>query len=283
MPDAPAASARRQSGWGTPLPKICLHLSAFSCQKLANSSQPTANAESRTRVPSPEPRFPIPRPFPHRIRLFQEAVPLPSREEPTVKTALPEATRPHCKLYAVGCELSALLGSGQWIDAQFHHRVVFKIIGDESKLVVDGDRCDRSVGGRQGNAFAGIVTLQQARHTGNWPYNRKVLQALEQFSRPSFLMGSETGIDFCHVDRTAGQQVTLLQKFFEDLVPVMLAVQSVNNDTGIEKVGGHVSGLPLSESAFRPRGATCPPTSLLRVSIRDDLCLSRNRRQIQVP
>jgi hypothetical protein len=66
-----------------------------------------------------------------------------------------------------------------------------------------------------------------------------------------------------HIDRTAGQQVTSLQKFFEDLVPVPLAVQSVNNDACIEKVGGHVSGLPLSESAFRPAGATCPPTWLL--------------------
>ena len=53
-------------------------------------------------------------------------------------------------------------GSGQGIDAQFLHRVMFKIIGDESKLVVDGDGGDRGVGGRQGNAFAGIVTLEIA-------------------------------------------------------------------------------------------------------------------------
>ena len=158
---------------------------------------------------------------------------------------------------------------------------MFKIIGDESKLVVDGDRCDGNVGGGQSNAFASIVTLQQPRQTGNGPNNRKVLQALEQFSRPSFLMGPETGVDLRYVDRTAGEQVALLQEFFEEPVSVPLAVQNVNNDTGIEKVGGHVSGLPRSESAFRPPGAACPPTSLLRVSIRDDLLRSRNRRRLQ--
>jgi len=132
--------------------------------------------------------------------------------------------------------------SGQWVKSQFLHRVVFKIIGDESEFVVDGDRCNGSVSSRQGNAFAAVVTLQQARQTGNWPANREVLQALQQLPSPSFLMGSETSVDFGHADRTAGQQVTLLQKFFEEQVPVMLAVQSVNNDTRIEKVGGRVGG-----------------------------------------
>jgi len=36
--------------------------------------------------------------------------------------------------------------------------------------------------------------------------------------------------------------VTLLQKLFEELAPATLAVQSVNNDTRIEKVGGRVGG-----------------------------------------
>jgi len=85
---------------------------------------------------------------------------------------------------------------------------VFKIITDASKLVVDGDRCDGNVAGGQSNAFAGIVTLQQARQAGNRPNNRKVLQALEQLSRPSFLMGPEAGVDPRYVDRTAGEQVT---------------------------------------------------------------------------
>ncbi len=61
-----------------------------------------------------------------------------------------------------GSERSVLQGSGQGINAQFLHRVMFKIIGDENELVVEGDGCDRNVGARQGNAFAGIVTLQIA-------------------------------------------------------------------------------------------------------------------------
>ena len=111
---------------------------------------------------------------------------------------------------------------------------MFEIIGDESELVVDADRCDDSVRGRQGNAFAAVVSLQQGRQTGNWKGNGKVLQALKQLPRPRILMGAETRVDFGHVDRTAGQQVTLLQKFFEELCPVLLAIQSVNNDTRIE-------------------------------------------------
>jgi len=59
------------------------------------------------------------------------------------------------------------------------------------------------------------------------------LQALEQLSRPSFLRGPEAGVDLRYVDRTAGEQVALLQEFFEKPVPVPLAIQSVNNDTGI--------------------------------------------------
>jgi hypothetical protein len=92
---------------------------------------------------------------------------------------------------------------------------VFKIIGDENKLVVDGDGGDGRVGGCQGNSFAGLVTLQQPCQAGHRPTDGKVLQALQQFPRPRLLLGAEAGINLCHVDRTAGQQVTLLQKFLE--------------------------------------------------------------------
>ncbi len=61
---------------------------------------------------------------------------------------------------------------------------------------------------------------------GNGPNNGKVLQALEQFSRPSFLMGPETGVDPCYGDRTAGQQVTLLQEFLEELISIPLAINT---------------------------------------------------------
>jgi len=51
---------------------------------------------------------------------------------------------------------------------------------------------------------ADLVSLQQARQMDNWLANREVLQALQQFPGPSFLMGSETRVDFGHVDRAAG-------------------------------------------------------------------------------
>jgi len=120
---------------------------------------------------------------------------------------------------------------------------VLEIIGDESKLMVEGDGGDGGVGGRQGDALASIVTLQQTRHTGNWPNNWEVLQALKEFHCASLFVGPKAGADFRNVDRAAGQQMTLLQKCFANLAPIPFAVQSVNNDTCIEKECGHVSGL----------------------------------------
>ena len=68
MPDTPATTARRQSGWGTPLPL------PYPKQNCCNSTTASHPAASRA--------------LPHGIQLLQQAMPSPSREEPTVRTAL---------------------------------------------------------------------------------------------------------------------------------------------------------------------------------------------------
>jgi hypothetical protein len=60
------------------------------------------------------------------------------------------------------------------------------------------------------------------------------LQALEQVQGSGFLVGTQTGVDFGDVDRTACQEMPLVQEFLQQLTPIPLAVDGVDNDASVE-------------------------------------------------
>ena len=68
------------------------------------------------------------------------------------------------------------------------------------------------------------------------------MQAFEQIQRSGFLVRAQTGVYFRDVDRTAGQEVPLLQEFFEQFIPFPFAVDGVDSDAGVEQERGHVNG-----------------------------------------
>jgi hypothetical protein len=110
-----------------------------------------------------------------------------------------------------------------------------------------------------------------------------ILEASEELFGGAFFRRSQPGIDLGYIDGAAGQEVTLCDQAKEELAPAALAIECVNDDAGIQEVGGHLS----AESPVQPLLAFLPnflyPTCRTALEFRVILVLPSSSDVFQSP
>jgi hypothetical protein len=98
----------------------------------------------------------------------------------------------------------------------------------------------RGVSDRQRRAFSPIASLEEAGEPRDGPSQVVILQASQEFFCGGLFFLAHARIHFRHVDGTASQKVSSLDQAQEQIAPAALAVQSVDEDAGVNEVGSHL-------------------------------------------
>ena len=98
------------------------------------------------------------------------------------------------------------------------------VIRNKSKRVNKCYGCDHGISYGEGRASAGIVSFQETCETSHGPSNVVVFKAAQEFLGGLLFFRTNPGIDFGHVNGTAGQEMSLLYEAQKQLTATTLIV-----------------------------------------------------------
>ena len=88
-------------------------------------------------------------------------------------------------------------------------------------------------------AFGGPAALQFAAKLGDLPSDLVKFQAAQKGVRCARLGGSDSGVHFRDVDRTARQEIAALEKRIEEVSAVPFTVHGVHDHGCVQEIDGH--------------------------------------------
>ena len=116
---------------------------------------------------------------------------------------------------------------------------MLSIIGEQRSLAGQSDGSNGHVGKGELLAFLLPITAQQTGLPGDcWSYRQKVQAVDESFGLRLFA-GPKSGVDFGDVDRTTGQDVSLLDELVQQFGAAMPSIEVIKDDGRIEEDGRH--------------------------------------------
>ena len=122
---------------------------------------------------------------------------------------------------------------------QVFHREVLVLSVTRERWNWDSHGRNQTVGKAQSCALASEVALQFARQTGHGEGDGIVVQTGKKVCRLSFFFQPHSGVNLCHIDGAAGQNVAILNETMQELAPILLFVDGVDDDAGIEEESSH--------------------------------------------
>ena len=119
------------------------------------------------------------------------------------------------------------------------HRVILRIVRQQYQLIVDGHSCYQRIRKSQRSASAAVIPFDLPGKFGDRKRNWEKLQAAKELTCSRLFVWPHSCVNLCHMNGAACQNMSLFHQVQKKECSILLVIQSVDENAGVEEVDGH--------------------------------------------
>ena len=132
-----------------------------------------------------------------------------------------------------------ILSIGQGEEAYLGHWEMLPVVGEELRLIGNGDGGNGHVGVGKRMPFSPPVPAQETGLLSDFRCHREALQGVQKTSGSRFLASAESGVHLRDVYRAAGEDMPLVDELVKEFGTAISSVEVIEYNGRIEEKGRH--------------------------------------------